>query len=57
MIIPKPGRPSHCVANDFRPIGLTSFVLKTLESLVDQVLSRYPLHAGQNAYQAGKSMD
>jgi hypothetical protein len=60
--IPKPGRSSHCVAKDFRPISLTSFVLKTLERLVDfyirdEVLLRFPLHKNQHAYQMGKSTD
>lgn len=60
--IPKPGKPSHCVAKDFRPISLTSFILKTLERLVDlyireEILVNFPLHARQHAYQAGKSTD
>ena len=60
--IPKPGRSSHCVAKDFRPISLSSFVLKTLERLVDLymkegVLSRFPLYRNQHAYQVGKSTD
>jgi len=60
--IPKPGKPSHCTAKDFRPISLTSFILKTLERLIDfyirdEILVRYPLHANQHAYQAGKSTD
>ncbi len=60
--IPKPGKPSHCVAKDFRPISLTSFVHKTLERLIDvyireEILIRFPLHVNQHAYQAGKSTD
>lgn len=60
--IPKPGKPSHVVAKDFRPISLTSFVLKTLERLIvlyirEEILVRFPLHANQHAYQAGKSTD
>ena len=60
--IPKPGRSSHCVAKDFRPISLSSFVLKTLERLVDlyvkeEVLSRFLLYRNQHAYQMRKSTD
>ena len=33
--IPKPGKPSHCTAKDFRPISLTSFLMKALERLID----------------------
>ena len=62
VFIPKPGKPSHGVAKDFRPISLTSFLLKTLERLLDfyirnEVLRDYPLHMNQHAYQAGKSTD
>ena len=60
--IPKPGKPSHCVAKDLRPISLTSFILKTLERLVDfyirdEILTKHPLHCNQHAYQVGKSTD
>lgn len=60
--IPKPGKASHCEAKDFRPISLTSFLLKALERLLDfyirdEVLKKFPLHANQHAYQTGKSTD
>ena len=60
--IPKPGKTSHSVAKDFRPISLTSFLLKTLERLLDfyvrgEVLKKFPLHVNQHAYQVGKSTD
>ena len=35
VFIPKPGRSSYCGPRDFRPISLTSFLLKTMERLVD----------------------
>jgi hypothetical protein len=38
VFIPKPGRNSYCGPKDFRPISLTSFLLKTLERLVDRFL-------------------
>jgi len=60
VFIPKPGRSSYCGPRDFRPISLTSFVLKTMERLVDrflrdEILALQPLHPNQHAYQAGKS--
>lgn len=60
--IPKPGKATHCTAKDFRPISLTSFLLKTAERLLDfyirrEVLREFPLHANQHAYQMGKSTD
>lgn len=62
VFIPKVGRPSHGLAKDFRPISLTSFLLKAVERLLDfyireEVLKKYPLHACQHAYQIGKSTD
>lgn len=60
VFIPKPGKPTHSVAKDYRPISLTSFLLKTVERLLDfyirgEVLKEFPLHANQHAYQVGKS--
>lgn len=62
VFIPKPGRTTHSEAKDFRPISLTSFLLKTIERLMDfyirgEVLKAFPLHANQHAYQMGKSTD
>lgn len=62
VFIPKPGRTVHSEAKDFRPISLTSFLLKTVERLLDfyvrsEVLRAFPLHANQHAYQMGKSTD
>jgi hypothetical protein len=34
--MPKPGRNSYSGPGDYRPINLTSFLLKTLEKLVDR---------------------
>ena len=60
VFIPKPGRSSYCGPRDFRPI--TSFLLKTMERLVDrflrdEVLALQPLHPNQHTYQAGKSVE
>lgn len=62
VFIPKPGRDTYAQAKSFRPISLTSFLLKTLEKLIDRhirddVLSIKPLHRNQYAYQAGKSCE
>jgi len=38
VFIPKPGRNSYRESKDFRPISLTSFLLKTMERLVDRFL-------------------
>lgn len=62
VFIPKAGRIRYTNAKDFRPICLTSFVLKTLEKLVDryirdEILVRYPLHPGQHAYRANRSTE
>ena len=61
-MIPKPGRNSHSRPKDFRPISLTSFLLKIMERLVDrylreEALALLPLHPNQHAYQAAKSME
>ena len=47
---------------DFRPISLTSFVLKTVERLVDRyirdkILTTKPLHRDQHTYKAGHSTE
>uniref|UniRef100_A0A1B6E7F2 Uncharacterized protein n=1 Tax=Clastoptera arizonana TaxID=38151 RepID=A0A1B6E7F2_9HEMI len=60
--IPKPGRRSYQTVKDFRPISLTSFLLKTLEKIVDNyvrdnVLTGCPLHRWQHAYTVGLSTE
>jgi len=62
VFIPKPGRNGHILAKDFRPISLTSFILKTLERLVDRFLKNGPLlyralAPSQYAYREGRSTD
>ena len=58
--IPKPGRVDYEQAKNHRGISLSSFLLKTLERLVDlyirdSILSINPLHVNQHAYQRGRS--
>jgi hypothetical protein len=62
VFIPKPDRNSYGGPRDFRHINLTSFLLKTMERLVDrflrdQDLALVPLHPNQHAYQAGNSLE
>jgi len=57
-----PGRNTYSGPRDYRPISLTSFLLKTMERLVDrylrdEALAIVPLHPNQHAYQAGKSVE
>ena len=61
VFMPEPGKPLT-QAKSLRPISLMSFVLKTLEKLLDRhirggVLVGKPLHQNQFAYRAGMSMD
>jgi len=62
VFIPKPGRSTYSGPRDYRPISLTSFLLKTMERLVDrylrdEALAIVPLHLNQHAYWAGKSVE
>ena len=36
VFIPKPGKENYCAAKSYRPISLTSFLMKALEKLVDR---------------------
>jgi hypothetical protein len=60
LFIPKPGHMSYVQVKSFQPISLTSFLLKTLERLVDRhirdgALVKYPLHFHRHAYQISRS--
>ena len=62
IFIPKAGKNGWMSPKDFRPISLTSFVLKTVERLVDKyirnkILTAKSLHRDQNAYRAGRSTE
>ena len=62
VFTPKPGRNSYSGPKDHRPINLISFLLKTMERLVDkylrdEALALMPLHPNQHAYQAGESVE
>jgi hypothetical protein len=61
VFIPKPEKPMS-QAKSLRPISLTSFILRTLEKLLDRhikdcVLVERPLHQNQFAYRAGVSTE
>ena len=62
VFIPKPGKKDYDSAKSFRPICLTSFLLKTLERLVDRHIREYalverPVQISQHTYQAGRSVE
>lgn len=59
VFIPKQGRSDYTSPKAYRPISLSSFLLKTLERLIDRYardnfLIQSPLHPSQHAYQTGK---
>jgi hypothetical protein len=62
VFIPMPSRYTYDGPKDYRPISLMSFMLKTIERLVDrfirdEILTSSPLHPNQHAYQTGKSTE
>lgn len=62
IFIPKPGKPDYTQPKAYRPISLTSFLLKTLERLCDRhirdgPLRELPLNKQQHAYSTGKSTE
>ncbi|CAH2097628.1 unnamed protein product [Euphydryas editha] len=62
VFIPKPGKGDYSQPKSFRPISLTSFLLKVLERLIDRelrstTLVEQPLNPNQHAYSTGKSTD
>ena len=61
VFLPKAGRSGHSKPGDYRPISLTSFLLKTLERLVDlrlrDSLSDGLLSKSQHAYLKGRSVE
>lgn len=48
---------NNLAAKDFRPINLTSFILKTVEKLIDTIIRQEPLLQGQHAYRADSSVE
>ena len=62
VFLPKPGKTDYATAKSFRPICLSSFLLKGLEKLIDRYLRggplvTVPLHPRQHAFQTGKSTE
>ena len=62
MFIPKAGQALLGTVKDFRPIILTSFILKLIERLVDRYIREVPLVENplckeQHAYQERKSAE
>ena len=62
VFLPKPGKPTYDEASSWRPISLTSFLLKTMERLIDRYLRRQQIEKrlienNQFAYVRGRSTD
>lgn len=60
--IPKPGKAAYDKPKSYRPISLMSFILKTMEKIIDKylrenTLSKAPLNKHQHAYQKGKGTE
>ena len=60
IITAKPGKPSH-ISDDYRPISLSSFLLKTLERVLDvhirASIDPALLSTSQHAYTRDKSVE
>lgn len=62
VFIPKPGKDDYTSPKSFRPISLTSFLLKGLERLLDRHVKDFlnatsPISREQHAFQEGKSTE
>ena len=61
IFIPKAGKAGHSKPKDYRPISLSSFLLKTLERLIDLYLraniDTNLISSAQHAYLKGKSVE
>lgn len=63
VFLPKPGKKTYQDPKSFRCISLSSFLLKTLEKLIDRNIreeidkGKRPLHANQHAYMENKSTE
>lgn len=61
VFIPKAGKINHCTAKDYRPISLTSFLLKILERILDfsirSLFTVDKISKSQHAYLKGRSVE
>ncbi|KMQ87436.1 reverse transcriptase [Lasius niger] len=61
VFIPKAGKINHSKAKDYRPISLSSFLLKVMERIIDNYIrslfSVDMISKNQHAYMKGKSTD
>ena len=62
VFIPKSGKASYDEARSFRPITLSSFIIKTMERVIlwhlqETTLQERPLHRNQHAFRTGRSTE
>ena len=61
IFIPKPGKPSYKIANAWRPISPTNYLLKGLEYIcawhMDGQVKRNPVHTLQHGFQTDRNTD
>lgn len=60
--LPKTGKDDYTIPKSFRPISLTSFLLKGMERLIDRYIRDFtikhcPINEWQHAFQEGKSTE
>jgi len=61
VFIPKAGKATHTTAKDFRPISLTSFLLKSFEKMISlhikATIDPTQISEAQHAFTKGKSIE
>jgi len=61
VFIPKAGKATHITAKDFRPISLTSFLLKSFKRMISlhirSTIDPTQISEAQHAYTKGKSTE
>ena len=61
IFIPKPGKTSYKLANSWRPISLTNYILKGLERLrawnMDEAGKDHPVHKYEHGFRTDRNTD
>lgn len=61
VFLPKPGKARYDSPNSFRPVSLTSFLLKTMEKVIELQIfgekNHRNMHRNQHAYRKGRSTE